>query len=233
MFGTSSLPAHVALIPDGNRRWARERGLPTFEGHRRGLQAADEIIKKAWEIGISSMTLWGFSTENWDRDPAEITYLMELFTQNVDKYLKLAKKHNARFIHLGRKDRVPQKLRIKLIQAEDETKDFSDRFLSVAIDYGGKDEILRAFSAMASDGVDLQKLENSTLERYLDTRNLPQQYPDLIIRTGGEERLSGFLSWQSGYSEIMFIKKYLPDFTSEDFTQCISNYQRRQRRFGK
>lgn len=233
MTNINGLPSHVAIIPDGNRRWARERNLPTFEGHRRGFEAAEKTIQVAWEMGIPHVTLWGFSTENWNRDTKEIAYLMELFSQGVDRHIKLAKKQSARFTHLGRKDRIPELLRNKLIQAEDETRHFKERYLSVALDYGGKDEIIRAITSIISDGVDLQKLDPSTFEKYLDTRNLPQPCPDLIIRTGGEQRMSGFMSWQSGYSEMMFVKKYLPDFSVEDFSQCIADYQNRQRRFGK
>lgn len=234
MKDTNKVPSHVAIILDGNRRWARERGLPTFEGHRRGLDATDKIIKKALETGISCLTLWAFSTENWDRDPKEISYLMDLFAHNVDSNLKIAKKHNARIVHLGRKDRIPDILRKKITHAEDETKHFTQHYLSIALDYGGRDEILRAIQTLSIDvSFDFAKLDVPTFEKYLDTKHLPYPNPDLIIRTGGAERISGFMSWQSQYSELMFVEKFLPDFTPDDFTRCITDYQSRQRRFGK
>lgn len=234
MTGSQNLPTHIALIPDGNRRWARERGLPTLEGHRRGLEAANKTIEQAWKMGIRCVTLWGFSTENWDRSKEEIDYLMNLFTINVDSNLKSAKKNNARIIHLGRKDRIPEKLRIKILHAEEETKNFTEKYLSIGLDYGGRDELVRAIQAIIADkSFDSENVDASTIEKYLDTHDLPQQHPDLIIRTGGEQRMSGFMSWQSGYSEMMFVKKFLPDFTTEDFEQCIAEYQSRQRRFGK
>ena len=233
MTNTSGLPTHIAIIPDGNRRWARERGLPSIEGHRKGANAVYDITQEAWKMGISCMTLWGFSTENWNRNVAEVSLIMGLFEEQIDRSLRLAKKHRARFIHLGRKDRISENLKNKLSQAESETKDFNERYLSVAIDYGGKDEVLRAINTMTSEGIDMHGLDNATFEKYLDTSQLPNPYPDLIIRTGGEQRLSGFMSWQSGYAEMMFVNKLLPEFTVEDFTQCIEEYQNRQRRFGK
>jgi len=228
-----SIPKHIALIPDGNRRWARERGLPSIEGHRRGANAVYEVLLEAWKIGIPCVTLWGLSTENRNREIHEVSMLMDLFVEQIIKSLDLAKKHKARFIHLGRKDRLSENLQNKIIQAESETKDYDQSYLCVAIDYGGQDEILRAVKTMTSVGIDLHTLDTATLEKYLDTKNLPQPCPDLIIRTGGEQRLSGFMSWQSGYSEIMFVNNLLPDFSVEDFKQCIANYQNRQRRFGK
>ncbi len=234
MSNSSGLPSHVALIPDGNRRWARERGLPTLEGHRRGFQAAHKTLERAWAMGIQCVTLWGFSTENWNRSKEEIDYLMNLYTINIDSNVKSAKKNNARIIHLGRKDRIPEKLRLKILQAEEETKNFSEKYMSIGIDYGGRDELVRAVKAMEADkSFDLANVDATSIEKYLDTRDLPQQHPDLIIRTGGEQRMSGFMSWQSGYSEMMYVKKFLPDFTVEDFDQCIAEYQNRQRRFGK
>lgn len=233
MSNVNGLPSHVAIIPDGNRRWAREHGFPSIEGHRRGANACHDAIHEAWKMGISCMTLWGFSTENWNRNPSEISLLMDLFTEQIDRSLNMAKKNKARFVHLGRKDRIPAKLRDKLIEGENETKQFHEHYLSVGIDYGGADEIIRAVKNIVSNHIDMQNLDSAIIDTYLDTKDLPHPHPDLILRTGGEQRLSGFMSWQSGYSEMMFVKKFLPDFSVGDFKQCIADYQNRQRRFGK
>jgi undecaprenyl diphosphate synthase len=234
MIDISSLPKHVVIIPDGNRRWARARGLPTFEGHRRGFDAATKIIEEAWRMGIAGMTLWGFSTENWDREENEISALMKIFSSGVDAHLKSAMKHKARIVHLGRKDRLNSSLLQKIGHAENETRDFIDHYLSIALDYGGRDEIIRAIQKMATDkNLDMSKLEPSIIQKYLDTALLPHPDPDLIIRTGGEQRTSGFMVWQNGYAELMFVEKFLPDFTVDDFKECIEKYQNRERRFGK
>lgn len=223
---TKNIPNHVAIIPDGNRRWAKERGLPTFEGHRKGFQTLVNIAKKSRELGIKILTVWAFSTENWKRSSGEIDYLMNLYDIMLEKYFKEALKEKIRVIHLGRKDRINKTLKNKIINIEEKTKNFTQHYLCIGLDYGGRDEIIRA----TKKGSNLSEVNFS---QFLDTKDLPYPNPDLIIRTGGEQRLSGFLLWQSQYSELMFIKKYLPDFGPEDFEKCISSFVRRQRRFGK
>jgi len=225
-----NLPNHVAIIPDGNRRWAKGRGLPTFEGHRKGLDALIKIGKKSRELGIKILTAWAFSTENWDRSKQEINYLMELFELMIDKNLEEALKNSIKIIHLGRKDRISKKLRRKIVNAENKTKDFNKYYLCIGLDYGGRNEIVRTISNLKSQ---ISNLSEYLISKNLDTKVLPFTDPDLIIRTGGEQRLSGFMLWQAQYSELMFIKKYLPDFTPQDFENCIKNYSIRQRRFGK
>ena|SRR3989338_9201116 len=217
---------HVAIIPDGNRRWAKERGLPTFKGHRKGFQMLINIGKRSRELGIKIFTVWAFSTENWKRSSGEIDYLMNLYDIMLEKYFKEALKEKIRVIHLGRKDRINKTLKNKIINIEEKTKNFTQHYLCIGLDYGGRDEIIRA----TKKGSNLSEVNFS---QFLDTKDLPYPNPDLIIRTGGEQRLSGFLLWQSQYSELMFIKKYLPDFGPEDFEKCISSFVRRQRRFGK
>jgi len=223
---TKNIPNHVAIIPDGNRRWAKERGLPTFEGHRKGFQTLVNIAKKSRELGIKILTVWAFSTENWKRSSGEIDYLMNLYDIMLEKYFKEALKEKIRVIHLGRKDRINKTLKNKIINIEEKTKNFTQHYLCIGLDYGGRDEIIRA----TKKGSNLSEVNFS---QFLDTKDLPYPNPDLIIRTGGEQRLSGFLLWQSQYSELMFIKKYLPDFGPEDFEKCISSFVIRQRRFGK
>ena len=223
---TKNIPNHVAIIPDGNRRWAKERGLPTFEGHRKGFQTLVNIAKKSRELGIKILTVWAFSTENWKRSSGEIDYLMNLYDIMLEKYFKEALKEKIRVIHLGRKDRINKTLKNKIINIEEKTKNFTQHYLCIGLDYGGGDEIIRATKKRSN-------LSEVNFSQFLDTKDLPYPNPDLIIRTGGEQRLSGFLLWQSQYSELMFIKKYLPDFGPEDFEKCISSFVIRQRRFGK
>lgn len=219
---TLMIPRHVALIPDGNRRWAKEKGLSTYEGHKKGFDQIVSIGKKARKIGIKILTVWAFSTENWKRTPEEISYLMKLFEIMIGKFLRDAMKEEVRIIHLGRKDRLDKKLINKILEVEEKTKKFDKYYLCVALDYGGRDEIERAV-----------KVNKNNFSKFLDTKDLPYPDPDLIIRTGGEQRLSGFMLWQSQYSELKFVKKYLPDYSDLDFEKTIQEFSARQRRFGK
>ena len=225
---SSIIPNHVAIIPDGNRRWARARGLPTFEGHRRGSGVMKNIAKKAREIGIKILTIWAFSTENWSRSKEEIDYLMDIYESWVDEHLKEALKDQIRIIHLGRKDRIKKSLADKLTDAEQKTKDFNKFYLCIALDYGGKDEIVRAISKIKNN----KKVSEKRFEKFLDTYDLPYPNPDLVIRTSGEYRTSGFMIWQASYAELIILDKHLPDFTAKDFEDCIKTYLKRNRRFG-
>lgn len=221
------IPRHVAIIPDGNRRWAKAKGFPSFEGHRRGFGILSKIAKRARIIGVKVFTVWAFSTENWNRTKDEIEYLMNIYEKWIDDNLKTAIKDKIRIIHLGRKNRIKKSLMEKLTNAENKTKKFTSSYLCIALDYGGKDEILRAIENLKT-----KKLEESEFNKYLDTKDLPFPNPDLIIRTSGEFRSSGFMIWQSAYSEYIFLNKYLPDFTVKDFEKCISTFVHRNRRFG-
>lgn len=227
------IPVHVAIIPDGNRRWAKERGLPTLEGHRRGFDIAIKLSNKARELGVKILSLWAFSTENWDRTTQEVGYLMKLYEQMIDRQLKEAMKNHTRLIHIGRKDRISATLKEKIIHAENETSKFDNNYLVIALDYGGRDEIVRAINTIKDSKSNVGKIDEKNFNQFLDTRNLPQPDPDLIIRTSGECRWSGFMMWQSAYSEYMFIDKYFPDFTTQDLENCIEQFKQRNRRFGK
>ncbi len=229
----TNIPKHIAIIPDGNRRWARERGLPTFYGHQKGFNQSINLSKKARELGIKILTFWAFSTENWRRSEEEVNYLMQLYSQMIDKNLKVALDEKIRIIHIGRKDRIPDELRKKIIQAEDKTRDFNRYYLVIALDYGGKDEILRAVKKIQNSKFKSQNLKEEDFNQFLDTRDLPYPNPDLVIRTSGEIRTSGFMLWQTAYSEWIFYPKYFPDFTPKDLEKCIAEYTKRQRRFGK
>lgn len=227
------LPHHVAVIPDGNRRWAKERNLPTIEGHRRGFDNAVKLAKYARELHITTLTLWAFSTENWDRTKDEIGYLMRLYEVLIDKNLTQALKDNVRIIHLGRKDRIADKLLKKIIEAEEKTKHFTTYYLNIALDYGGRDEIVRAVNKTRNMKHETRNITEKEIEINLDLANQPYPEPDVIIRTGSEMRLSGFLLWQSQYSELFFPDNYFPDFKEKEFKRIIEEYGTRQRRFGK
>ncbi|HJX59136.1 di-trans,poly-cis-decaprenylcistransferase [Candidatus Woesebacteria bacterium RBG_19FT_COMBO_47_8] len=228
----TKVPDHIAIIPDGNRRWARARGLPTLQGHKKGFDAAVLVSRAARDIGIHTVTMWGFSTDNWDRAKEEINYLMKLYAKLVDDYLKDAKKDNVKIVHLGRKDRLPQLLLKKIAFAEETTKDNSKYIMNIAIDYGGQDDIIRATQSMIKDGVKAEQVDKALFEKYLDTKDQPYPYVDLIIRSSGEQRTSGFLLWQSAYAETYWENDHFPDFTPEKLKAAILDYSRRRRRFG-
>lgn len=218
------VPHHVAIIPDGNRRWARARNLDTLLGHRAGFDRAVELMKTARDMGVHTVSFWAFSTENWDRNPREISYLMRLYKSMIDKCLSDARKNGVRIIHLGRKDRIPRTLMKRLTQAEEETKNNTSYVLNICLDYGGQDEIVRAMQSAGKGMRDLSQL--------LDTKG--QLYPlvDLLIRTSGEQRTSGMLLWQSAYAEMYWEPVHFPDFTPEKLQNALLDYSRRRRRFG-
>lgn len=226
------LPNHVAIILDGNRRWARARGLHTLEGHRAGFEAARKTARTARQLGIHTLTVWGFSTENWDRSKEEINYLMTLYWKFVKEVRSDAKKDGVRFIHLGREDRFPKDLIAFMRQVEDETKNNTKHVFNAALDYGGHDEILRAVKKIVEDKIPSKKIDENLFASYLDTGDQPYPYVDLLIRTSGEQRTSGFMPWQMAYAEIYWELDHLPDFNSEKLTNILLDYSRRRRRFG-
>lgn len=226
------VPDHLAIIPDGNRRWARARGLHTLQGHRAGFDRAVELARAARDIGIHTVTLWGFSTENWDRTEKEINYLMRLYEKLVDDYLKEASRDNVKIVHLGRRDRIPKTLLKKITYAENETKDNTRHIMNIAIDHGGHDDIIRATQKMIREGIRAEEVSKELFEKYLDTCKQPYPYVDMIIRTSGEQRTSGFLLWQSSYAEMYWENDHFPDFTPEKLSAAVLDYSRRRRRFG-
>lgn len=233
----TNIPMHIVIIPDGNRRWAKEHNLPTFEGHRRGFEVAVKLAKACRDFGVYTLTFWAFSTENWQRSKEEVSYLMKLYEQMIDRILKDAKKEKVKIIHLGRKDRIKKSLLEKLSKAERETANNDKYILNIALDYGGQDEILRAVNRALNSKIQLKikklELTEKDIEDNLDTALQPYPFPDLIIRTSGELRTSGILLWQSAYSELYFLKKYFPEMTPEDLKEAILDYSKRERRFGK
>jgi undecaprenyl diphosphate synthase len=218
---------HIAIIPDGNRRWAKERGLPTLEGHRRGAENFEQLLTTTRELGIKYFTSWAFSTENWKRAEQENNYLFDLAREFTKRYKKKFLSEKTRFIHIGRKDRIPADVIATLDQMMEETKHFTDFTTIIGMDYGGHDELLRSINKVIAAGLPVTE-EN--INKNLDTAGIPA--PDLIIRTSGEQRLSGFMSWQSAYSEYYFPKVYFPDFGPEELKKAVDDFYHRDRRFG-
>lgn len=223
---------HLAIIPDGNRRWAKARNLPTLEGHRRGFESARKVVKYSREVGIHTTTLWAFSTENWSRTNEEVSYLMKLYADMVDNFLNEALKDEVRIVHLGRKDRIPKFLLDKIKKSEEETKNFKKNILNIALDYGGRDDVIRAIKK-ANEQNKIEELTEENFGDFLDTTGQPYPSPDLIIRTSGEMRTSGFMIWQAAYAELLFVDKHFPDFDTSDIDFAIEEFANRQRRFGK
>ncbi|OGK31544.1 di-trans,poly-cis-decaprenylcistransferase [Candidatus Roizmanbacteria bacterium RIFCSPLOWO2_01_FULL_42_14] len=232
MRGDGNVPKHIALILDGNRRWAKARGLGALSGHRTAAASLESILQRLDECGVETVTLWGFSTENWKRDTLQVKGLMKLIEEFIDKYYPKALEKQIRVVHLGRNDRLPASLLKKLAHIQDSTRHFTRRTLNLALDYGGRDEVLRAIKRLQSQGVSIDTLTEDDFNSFLDTSNVPNPEPDLIIRTGGEQRLSGFMIWQAVYAEYYFEQKLLPDITPADIDRILDNYAVRERRFG-
>jgi len=235
------MPEHIGVILDGNRRWARMHGLKPWLGHRAGAKKVEELLRWCLELGIKSVTLYSFSTENFNRSPEEVMALMELFEEKLRELKRsdVVHKHRVRVKVIGRIELLPGYLRELAREVEEATKDYDEHFLNVAIAYGGRAEIVDAVRKIAEDVraglLDPSDIDEELFERYLYTSHLPEEVrdPDLIIRTSGEERLSGFLLWQSAYSELCFIDVFWPEFRRIDLLRAIRTYQGRQRRFGR
>jgi len=227
------IPNHIAIIPDGNRRWAKEHGLPSLEGHRRGFDVAIKIGRKIRSMGVHTLTMWAFSTENWNRTKDEVNYLMKMYGVFIDRNLKEALKEKIRIIHLGRKDRISNKLLKRIQNSEEKTKNFKNYILNIALDYGGRDEIVRSIKKNSKFKIQNSNLTEDNFNDFLDTHDQPHPNPDLIIRTSGEQRTSGLMIWQAAYAEYIFLKKHFPDVKDKDIELSIEEYSKRQRRFGK
>ena len=228
----TKVPNHVAIIPDGNRRWARARGLHTLKGHKAGFDRAVEVARAARDMGIHTMTLWGFSTENWDRTPEEIDYLMRLYHKLLDDYVADAHKDKVKIVHLGRRDRLPKSLINKIEKTEEETKNYKKHIANIGLDYGGQDDILRAVKKIVDNGIPSDKIDDKLFLKYTDLHHQPYPYVDMMIRTSGEQRTSGFLLWQSAYTEYYWENDHFPDFSPEKLKDAVLDYSRRRRRFG-
>jgi undecaprenyl diphosphate synthase len=222
---------HVAIVCDGNRRWAKEKGMNPWDGHRYAIEKTlSQIIDKALELKIPYITFWVFSTENWDRPKAEIKYLMQLFRQLFSKSKEFMEK-NVKVKHIGYLPKFNKFIQQNIIKLINLTKKNSALTVTFAANYGGRDEIVRAIKKMYKGGFDIKKLTEKNFHKFLDTNGTPS--PELIIRTSGEQRLSGFLLWQSQYSEFYFPKVNFPDFNGNELEKAVLEFQNRQRRFGK
>lgn len=226
------IPVHLGIIVDGNRRWAKKRGLPILEGHRRGLNNLRKIAKHTWKKGVKILTVYCFSSENWQRTKKEVSYLMELLAGALaKKNIKEIHQKGVKIRVIGQRENLSQFVQKKIKEAEQLTKNNKKGVLNLAISYGGRPEIVRAVKNIIKKKISANKVTENLINKNLWTAELP--YPDLIIRTGGEIRLSNFLAWQSAYSELYFTKKYWPDFTEKDLDRALLDYSRRKRRFGR
>lgn len=224
------IPTHVGMILDGNRRWAQQQSLPVLEGHRRGSEAFREVALSAFDYGVEYLSAYVFSTENWTRTKEEVSYLMQLIVKAVEKYLRDFHKHGIRILIIGRKDRLSKKVLEAIRKTELMTKNNKKGTLIICLDYGGQQEIIDATKKIVEQGIASNKITKEVFEQNLYAPNLPNI--DLLIRTSGEQRVSGFMLWKSGYAELLFSDKLWPDYTVDDFNQALVEYNKRQRRFG-
>ncbi len=226
----SKLPSHVGIIMDGNGRWAKNRNLMRTNGHEEGLKRAKEITKAAADVGIPYLTLYVFSTENWKRTEQEVGFLMNLIHSHLIKELLFYKENQIRIKLLGDISGLPKAIQNDIKEAEHDTEKFSGLTLNLAINYGGRDEIIRAVKKMAATNIDFNSVSESSFSSYFDVPDLPDL--DLLIRTGGEKRLSNFLMWHSAYAELVFSDTLWPEYTKEHFISDLKQFQNRTRRFG-
>lgn len=225
------IPQHVVIIPDGNRRWAKEHGLAPIEGHKRGLETALKVVRGSRDLGVKILTLWGFSSENWQRPNREVKYLMKIYVFFFKKHFKELIREGVRFKWLGRRDRVPKALRETLEKIEAETTKNTKYILNICIDYGGHEEIIKAFKKIIAKKIKPSMISEKLVSDNLETAGMPN--PDLLIRTSGEMRTSGIMPWQTSYTELFFSKLFFPDFSLAELKRAINDFSCRQRRFGQ
>ncbi len=225
----SKLPVHVAAIMDGNGRWARKRFLPRTAGHKAGLDTFVEIVDVCSDLGIPYLTVYAFSSENWNREPSEVQALMRLMEQGIRKYTPEMQRKNIRLHLMGQLERFPEKERTSLLECERQLASNTGMTLSVCLSYGGRQELTKAFNELAKEGK--TEITEADIASHLYTAGMPD--PDLIIRTSGEYRISNFLLWQSAYAEYYFTDVYWPDFRKKQFYEALHAFEARQRRYGK
>lgn len=235
MVESNKVPNHIAIILDGNRRWAKMRGLPTLQGHTEGADNLERIARYCSKIGVKYLTVYAFSTENWKRTKEEVGYLMNLMADYINSFEVRFKDSNAIIKLVGGIDRLPKKLQDSIIKIEEKTKNNTGLTLNLCINYGGREEIVNATKVIASKvssgELKLTDINEGMFSTYLRTGNTPD--PDLFIRAGGEKRLSGFLLWQSSYSELYFSDVLWPDFNELELDKAINEFNNRKRNFGK
>lgn len=219
---------HLGIIADGNRRWAKEQGLPSIEGHRQGLKSIEKLVNGAREAGIKYITFYVFSTENWGRSEKEVSYLMKLAETKILSYAEKLKAKNGRMVILGSKNRIQPQLLTIIEKAEKLTEDCDGITVGLCFNYGGEHEIADAANiALEAEG----EITPETIRKHLYHPEIPDI--DMVVRSSGEERISGFMLWRSSYAEFMFIKKYFPEMTEDDIADIVAEYNQRNRRFGK
>ncbi len=224
------VPLHVAMIMDGNGRWAISRGLPRLAGHRAGTENLRRVIRASVEFGIKYLTIYAFSTENWGRPPEEVQGLMHILEDVIDKELEELHREGVQLRHIGRLERLAPRLQEKVLDAIDLTKNNTRLILNIAFNYGGRDEIVHAIQRIIEDRVPAAQVNDELVSQYLFTAGVPD--PDLIIRTSGELRISNFLIWQAAYSEWYVTPTYWPDFDKEEYRRALEAFAQRDRRFG-
>ena len=233
-FDKNNMPKHIAIIMDGNRRWAKANGLPVALGHKKGAETLEKIVRHANKIGLEYVTVYAFSTENWKRAEEEVKTLMILFQNYIDKYSKIAESENIKVKFLGDFSAFSEKLQKGIQNCMDNTKKNTGTIFSIAMNYGGRNEIINAIKKIAKEvkeeRIEIDNISEQTISDNLYTKDLPD--PDLLIRTSGEMRTSNFLPWQIVYSEFIFIDKNWPDFDEEDLDNAIEEFQKRTRKFG-
>ncbi len=222
------IPKHLAIIMDGNGRWASERGLPRIAGHYEGVKRAEEVVYACQELGIKFLTLYTFSTENWKRPKEEVKALFELFENYLSKKVSELREKDIRLKFIGRRNRLPKSTLKVMERTEEETKSCKSLTVILAVDYGGRDEIIRAINKLLNVGI--QSITEEEFTQFLDLVGIPD--PDLLIRTAGEERISNFLLWHIAYTEFYFSSVYWPDFTKEELIKALEDFSCRERKFG-
>ena len=227
----NKIPTHIAIIMDGNGRWAAARGLPRLAGHRAGTENLRRVIRACVEFGIQYLTIYAFSTENWGRPKDEVDGLMQIVEDVIDKELGELDKEGVQLRHIGRLEHVNPSLRDKVLSAVEQTKNNTRLKLNIAFNYGGRDEIVCAIRAMLDNGVKPDDVTEPLISQYMFTAGIPD--PDLIVRTSGEMRISNFLIWQGAYSEWYVTNSYWPDFDKEELRKALVDYNQRERRFGR
>jgi undecaprenyl diphosphate synthase len=222
---------HLGIIPDGNRRWAKAHGLDSLAGHKEGVKTLKNICYQALENGVEIVTYYAFSTENWKRTPKEVKYLMELFIENLSKDISEVHEKNIKFKMIGRRDGLSDRLINAILKAESLTSNNSGGTLVIAINYGGEQEIADALVKLYGRDLDKSEITPDLIADNLYCPEIPSV--DLLIRTSGEKRISGFMLWRAAYAELYFVEKYWPDFSRSDLIEAIDDYNKRKRRFGE
>lgn len=225
------LPEHIGIIMDGNGRWATKRLMPRPVGHRAGMEALHEIVREAHCLGVKALTVYAFSTENWQRPVQEVNALFGLLTEYFEREIDELDANGVRIIALGDLEPFPEKVKACMVQAIERTKENRGLRFCIAINYGSRAEIVRAVKSIAASGIEEKDIDEALISRCLYTAGLPEL--DLIIRTAGEQRLSNFLLWQAAYAEFVFTPVLWPDFTPQELRNCLIEYMKRTRRFGK